>query len=614
MPESERPSTFEIVKAGIDESALVDVNTIGRPVGDTKSSAVWLTDLPERFFGGQSSLSFCLGELFSTFGKIHKLTVHISDDGEETLLGTALIAFHKSKHTGSHDKGDPVYDACTELDGRVRVLGKRNVRIRCEAAKFEKEGYDVKSRAKTFPCVEISNLWEYDSSRAIGWYMDIQDAIRKHVSEHCTNPFVKVNPHDGTAVIWPKGAQEAMQLGRMMNHSHFMGRKVAATLCRKERPVMQELSRKQAATMSEKLGQTLSAEEAAAAVPAVLGGDGSVPSAVAKRKPQFMFQVPEGATPGKTLAVRGPSGAMLSVTVPPGVSPGQMVAIELPEEEGSAPGAPAPPAASLEFSMTDDSAVAGPTFILGDESIVFLQGLTSKPENNGRRGVVVQYLEDVKKYQVKLEGDGRVVKLKPENVRPAAGAGPSKGPGLTEEDEQVSEAKAEAELDAEMADVQAAAEAAKNWAIGKVQHGPALEFDPNVDGFQATVCVDPSLLPKRENQEEEEEDPKPPRDRSRSRQRRMEERIAAAKERMEKAAAAGGRPKWVMTGLAPDSAAAASVAEAAALKKEPEESREELAKLSVAKLKALLKEFGKSAVGCLEKRDFVDRLKPAPKT
>merc|ERR1719329_656905 len=171
MPESERPSTFEIVKAGADESALVDVNTIGRPVGDTKSSAVWLTDLPTRFFGGQASLSFCLGELFSTFGKIAKLTVHISDDGEETILGTALIVYHKSKHTGSHDKGDPVYDACTELDGRVRVLGKRNVRIRCEAAKWEKEGYDVKSKAKTFPCVELANLWDYDSSKSIGWYM-----------------------------------------------------------------------------------------------------------------------------------------------------------------------------------------------------------------------------------------------------------------------------------------------------------------------------------------------------------------------------------------------------------------------------------------------------------
>ena len=45
-------------------------------------------------------------------------------------------------------------------------------------------------------------------------------------------------------------------------------------------------------------------------------------------------------------------------------------------------------------------------------------------------------------------------------------------------------------------------------------------------------------------------------------------------------------------------------------RQEPDESREELMKLSVSALKQLLMKYGKSGRGCLEKKDFVDRLKP----
>ena len=103
---------------------------------------------PLAWHGGQASLQFALGELFSNFGKIKEIKVYIEKDAndigglgcqksvadtafeEGNLTGNALVVYHKTKHTGSHDKGDPVYDACTELDGKVRVLGKRHWRIR----------------------------------------------------------------------------------------------------------------------------------------------------------------------------------------------------------------------------------------------------------------------------------------------------------------------------------------------------------------------------------------------------------------------------------------------------------------------------------------------------
>eukprot|EP00435_Cladocopium_sp_Y103_P024792 s2353_g6.t1 len=100
--------------------------------------------------------------------------------------------------------------ACRDLDGRIRVLGYRNWRIRCEAAVWQKEGFNVKEdRAKKSPCVEIANLWEYTASTPMSWFMEIQDVIRKHASEHIKEPFVKVEPSEGLATIWCKGAQDA---------------------------------------------------------------------------------------------------------------------------------------------------------------------------------------------------------------------------------------------------------------------------------------------------------------------------------------------------------------------------------------------------------------------
>ena len=76
-------------------------------------------------------------------------------------------------------------------------------------------------RAKKSPCVEIANLWEcltetrlqtysiqmysvlccdpsdlcarYTASTPMSWFIEIQDVIRKHVSEHIKEPFVKAH-------------------------------------------------------------------------------------------------------------------------------------------------------------------------------------------------------------------------------------------------------------------------------------------------------------------------------------------------------------------------------------------------------------------------------------
>lgn len=39
--------------------------------------------------------------------------------------------------------------------------------------------------------MEIGNLWEYEPSTAMTWFMEIQEVIRKHVAEHIKDPFVK---------------------------------------------------------------------------------------------------------------------------------------------------------------------------------------------------------------------------------------------------------------------------------------------------------------------------------------------------------------------------------------------------------------------------------------
>jgi len=89
--------------------------------------------------------------------------------------------------------------------------------------------------------VEIANLWEYTASTPMSWFIEIQDVIRKHASEHIKEPFVKVEPSEGLATIWCKGAQDAMKLAALMQKSYFMGRKVVASLCRKEKPVAEAL-------------------------------------------------------------------------------------------------------------------------------------------------------------------------------------------------------------------------------------------------------------------------------------------------------------------------------------------------------------------------------------
>mmetsp|Transcript_40689 Transcript_40689/g.103439 ORF Transcript_40689/g.103439 Transcript_40689/m.103439 type:complete len:578 (+) Transcript_40689:143-1876(+) len=552
---------------------LVDSSTVGRPVGDTSSSAVFVSDLPKNFHGGDEALHFALGELFGQYGKIKKIELYMEEGILETqnFKGEALVVFHKTKHTGSHDKGDPVYESCTDMDGRWRLLGKRGWRMRCEPAEWQKEGYDVKAKPKVHPCVEISNLWEYDPSKPMAWFAEMQEVIRKHAAEHVASPFVKVEPSEGTATIWTKGAQDAMKFAGMMHKSFFFGRKIAASLCRKEKPIFEEMAKAPTGELTMQLPTE------------VWDGSGPLPGAGAAQGPAIV---------------------------------------------GPAPFDPAAAAAEAEAAAAataeEAPAVAGPAALLEKGSRARLKGLVSKPENNGRLVQVNTFLFDLGKYQVVME-DGRSVKVKPENLEPlrdedeVVGPAPKRRKGGPTLAEKVAAAADKAFAEAAEAEAEAAMEAEKvanAMAAGDVRAAPAPAHDPKRDGFLPTVCVDPSLLPKRE-EPVPEETAEQKRDRSKSRERRQKERMEAVKARLE--ADKSSRPKWVMPSpeeLAAQQAAASAGGDAAAggaTLKEPEQSREELMKLSVGKLKELLKEFGKTARGCLEKRDFVDRLKPAPK-
>ncbi|CAE7290590.1 unnamed protein product [Symbiodinium pilosum] len=296
----------------------------------------------------------------------------------QNFKGEALVVYHVSKFTGTHDTGDPVYEACRDLDGRVRVLGHRNWRIRCEAAVWQKEGFNVKDRAKKFPCVEIGNLWEYTSSTPMSWFMDIQEVIRKHVGEHIKEPFVKVEPSEGQATIWCKGAQDAMKLASLMQKSYFMGRKVVASLCRKAKPVSELLP----------------------------------------RVPQHLsLKTPSNAT------------AVNEIAIAPGkLAPEVAAAIRKQADELAKAASP-----KDEHVEPAEAPVAGPSFLLREGCAVVLKGLVSKPENNGKRATIVRYLDDQQKYQVSLEG--RFVKLKPENVEAVEDAMPKRIPKVLEQDE-----------------------------------------------------------------------------------------------------------------------------------------------------------------------------------
>merc|ERR1719401_46289 len=104
------------------EGILVDARSVARPVGDTSSGAVYVTDLPKNFHGGDEALHFALGELFGQYGKIKKIELYMEEGILETqnFKGDALVVYHPNKFTGTHDKGDAVYDACTDMDGKFR--------------------------------------------------------------------------------------------------------------------------------------------------------------------------------------------------------------------------------------------------------------------------------------------------------------------------------------------------------------------------------------------------------------------------------------------------------------------------------------------------------------
>eukprot|EP00929_Paragymnodinium_shiwhaense_P050745 TRINITY_DN25562_c0_g1_i1.p1 TRINITY_DN25562_c0_g1~~TRINITY_DN25562_c0_g1_i1.p1 ORF type:complete len:536 (-),score=158.31 TRINITY_DN25562_c0_g1_i1:68-1675(-) len=511
-------STSVVSKDNPGNGVLVDCRGVARPVGDTSSGAIYVSDLPKNFHGGDQALHFALCELFGQYGKIKKVELYM-DKGildTETFKGDALVAFQPSKKIGTREKGDPVWEICTDMDGKFRNLGPRMWRMRVEPAVWQKEGFDVKTRAKKSPCVELSNLWEYNPAMPLSYFLDLQGKIRDHCATVVQNPFVKVDPMGGTATVWCK-AQDAMKLASIMQKSYFLERKVRATLARKEKPAQENL-------------------------PSVPKGDLSLDQAAEQ---------------------------------------------EAFEQEAKA-------AAEPEPKPMDEDAQGDETFILRAGTKVILKDLKSSPADNGRKADIVAWLPEVKKYRLKLEG-GRAVKVKAANVEVYV---------PPEKDEEMEGSSEEDAADA--------ANVAKRMAMGTVKATPLALTDEN-GGFVASVCVDPALLPKKE---EEKPEPIKRRESSRSRERRIQERIDAAQARVAENKEKGGRPSWVVPSAAEQMAAMAAAGApgaAGALKKEPEESREELLKMSVGKLKELLKEYGKTARGCIEKKDFVDRLKPPPK-
>ena len=80
------------------------------------------------------------------------------------------------------------------------------------------------------------NLYDYDPNVSLQFYMEMQDAIREQASLYVQNPFVKLEPTTATVHIWTKGAQDAMKLARQLGAQYFLGRKIQAALCRKEKP------------------------------------------------------------------------------------------------------------------------------------------------------------------------------------------------------------------------------------------------------------------------------------------------------------------------------------------------------------------------------------------
>jgi len=562
------PPASDALVSAETPTTLVDANSVGRPVGDTSSSAVYVTDLPKNFIGGDEALHFALGELFGQYGKIKKIELYMQEGILETqdFKGEALVIYHKTKKTGSHEKGDPVYDACTDMDGRWRLLGKRGWRMRCEPAQWQKEGYDVKSKAKLHPCVEIGNLWDYDGSLPLSWFANMQEEIRKHCAEHIPAPFVKVEPSAGCANVWCKGAQDAMKLASVMHKSFFMGRKVVAALCRKEKPVAADFVKVPTGdlTMESELDQA----EGPVAVGPLMPGQELAPAPEQQEDAAVVVEGPAGPP------VAGPQG----------------------------PTAGAAPLLTADIKP------------LRRGSRAKLVNLVSKPENNGRYVQVYDWVEDVGKYQVVMD-DGKAVKVKPENLAAltdeellALGGG---GKSKKKKSKEAEAAASGMDVDDEPEDEAAAAqEMATSMASGGVRAIPEAVHDAIRDGPQPTICVDPSLLPKREEQKTQEETNEEKRARSRSRERRQKERLEAIKARV--ASDTSSAPGWVVTG--PSAGAGSSQAGKEQAKvREPQESREELMKLSVGRLKELMKEFGKSARGCLEKKDFVDRLKPPPK-
>lgn len=493
-----------------------------------------MEDLPKNFRGGDEALHFALGELFGAFGKIKKIELYMTKGqmDVEDFKGEALVVFHPNKHTGTHEKGDAAYDACSQCDGKYCLLGQRHWRIRCEPAKWQKEGYNVKDKERVLPCVELSNLWDFDPSMPLAYYSQVQEEIRLHAAEHVESPFVKVEPSLGQATVWTKGAQDAMRLASVLHKSLFGGRRVVAALCRKPKPMVEDEYEKSLKTLKAIAAGKMARRDAEAA---------SQSTAALARSYEKDIQAATGAQP----------------------------------------------------------------FRLKQGTRVKLKDLVAKSENNGKTGDVVKFLADLQKYQVKLDFD-KTVKVRAENLEildemTTAEAAVSCEHVSALREEAASEALKAHEAAAKMAEV-----LRKPKAIADV--------DPDAV-FVPTVCVDPALLPKRKGEEEEEAQAAEARVeerrrmRSRSRERILQERLEAANARL--AADTGPRPKWLVTSPSDMDISQTPPAGVDAPKRQPPETREELLKMSVAKLKALLTEYGKTARGCLEKKDFVDRLKPA---
>lgn len=633
----------------VKEQQLAPVGK-GRPVGDTSSNAVYLNGLCER--DSIDIIRFNLGELLGRFGKIKKIIIYPDILGD--IQGDATVVFHK----GAKDH-DPARAACEELDGKWKCFGRRMYKVDIVPAVFgseHKHGYDEaehKRLKQLLPCVDISNMFDVDKSRPEEWYHQLQEAVRQDALQHGAKKcFSKADPDTGCICLYFYRASDALEQSKRLHGSEFEGRRILAGLSRKARPKVEltdnqlrraiqdtmdavakeedeesktlvGIARKSGATKekgtaayekaADKTAQRILEEAAAAAYE-----EEKAEIAAAKLRPgkfrdgarvvlRGLSAKPDFNGRGGTVVgyndekqrydVRLDEDPKLTVQIVQ-LRPQNIMGAAVDMKGGSAKNA----------TEEDDSVVRD----LLKKSGVLRSAEDSdeekSPSRSRSRSPVV--------FNTHLFGcradrqAARREALEARGVDPndPHGKGKGDGKGKDGKDEKKDEGFAGDWRCTRCHDLnrvknlechRCGAPKPEEGAMSRAQEAALVLENMRASGYV------PGQLPSGMTMEEEKEaEKKKAEDRASWEERR--------KKRMEDAlAAAGGTCSWNPSANA--NTANAGSAKATGVLGQVEQSREELFKMSIGELKKLIVKHGYSARGCLEKKDFVDKLKPEPK-